>query len=278
MRNTLLKILAVASLGLVAGETQAQFNSLYYNNYRKRPTLRLKLLQRMDIGFHAGFGKAFFDQKVGMIRPRWDENSQSNVNVLYTDENTFKLKGSSFGGNIGFYLPVGYVARFTRFALNVEAYVTSSTYDIQDYKIFGVPASAPLDKITCLSIAVPLGFDIKWGGQSTLSRHSWASTGIGGGIAPTYYMVTPTTTGPNTQELTVRPYIKAEFGFLTGIFWKVKGMVFFNKVTPGHWVTGNPEAITQTEPFVDQTMRLNRFTYSLALSFNIGSLNWGRDW
>lgn len=278
MKNTLLKITAIALLSLLAGETQAQFNSLYYNNNRKRPTLRLRMLQRMDIGFHAGFGKAFFDQKISMMRPWWDENSQSNVDVVFSEENTFRLKGSSFGGNIGFYLPVGYVARFTRFALNVEAYVTSSSYEIQDFKLFGTPTGAPLGNITCLSIAVPIGFDIKWGGQSTLSRHSWASTGIGGGIAPTYYMVTPATTGPNAKELTVRPYVKAEFGFLTGIFWKVKGMVFFNKVTPGHWVTGNPEAVTTAEPYVDQTMRLNRFTYSLALSFNIGSLKWSRDW
>jgi hypothetical protein len=276
MKNILYKILGIGIFLLCIHSTYAQ--PLYSNSYnysRSTGKFRLKLLQRMDIGFHAGFSKSFFDETNRMGFTGWDENTQSEITTYAGESNSFKLKNSSYGGNIGFFIPIGYVVPYTRFALNVEAYVTSSSYTIQDYKVLGQAANPPA--ITSLNVTIPIGFDIKWGAQATLDRYFIGSVALGGGIAPTYHTITPVSTGTEQATMVVRPYLKAEFGFFTGIFWKIKGTMLYNNTnTLGHWVTGNANAVAPGAPFIDQSIKLGKYAYMLGIGFNIGSMKWNK--
>src|SRR5690606_20273346 len=110
MKNILLNIIAIAALALGFTEANAQYNyNNTYNNIRVFRTFRPKIFQRMDIGFHAGFNKAFFDHKTAVVHTQWDESTESNVEVFRSEAGSFRLKNSGYGGNIGFFIPVGYV-------------------------------------------------------------------------------------------------------------------------------------------------------------------------
>ncbi len=276
MKISLHKLILTSILSLLTISGFAQFNSLYFNNKTHRPKEKLKLFQRVDIGFHTMFNRAFYDYySVLEIANPGSENT-----ISITDD-TYKMKNMGIGGNIGAFLPIGHLGYRTKLGLNLEAYYTSHTYETTNFQINGNPADAQVE-FKSTFISVPVGLDVRWGGQSSLSKDDWASASIGGGIAPTYFSTKPESNVPDFVNLLVRPYIRAEFGFHTGIFWKIKGMVQFRQldIVNINESEGFEQGQTNTSLVGtrDQTLYTRGLTYSLGLSINLGSIAWTRAW
>src|SRR5690606_16609763 len=141
MKNTILKIVAIVTLGLIVYDAQAQYTYRNISTGQRYFKYRWRLLQRMDIGFHAGFGKAGWDRFMIVQRSYMDGSETVYYNTSYNDQ--FRILQSSYGGNIGFYLPVGRVARKTQFAINAEVYFSSLSYKLQDFNLYGLSADFP---------------------------------------------------------------------------------------------------------------------------------------
>lgn len=274
MKINLFKILAVAGLSIASTTVFAQYSGWKFNEKTHAKKQQMKLFQRLEIGFHSAFHETFFDNSLVAMMPIIDGGNQAFVEMK--DFSINKLNTSNFGGNIGITIPVGRLARKTSFGINLDVYATMSNYKFDGFKVWGIDADPTFD-FKSTTINIPFGLDVKWGGQSTLSKDDWASVGFGAGIAPTIVMMDPSDFSKN-NEMSVRPYLKAEFGFYTGIFWKLKGMVLFNSMTLGEYESGNPDNVTMEAPHIYQEIRTNGNTYMLGLSFNIGSFGWTRSW
>lgn len=268
MKLNFFKIVSIAALCFSSTMAIGQYNGWKFNDKTHAKKDKLKLIQRLELGVHTSFSKDMFYLEVGNV-------VVNNVNgtPVSTQEQLYSFLGkaslSSVGGNLGLTLPVGKLTPKTTLGFNIDVYATFNSYKIKNFEVLGASAlTAP--KLNTTMVHVPLGLDVKWGGQSTLSKDDWASVGFGAGIAPTYI------TGPKSysldDKLVVTPYIKAEFGFFTGIFWKIKGMILFD-----HYNYGSIKEQTGGM-YHNQGLYSTTNTFLLGLSFNLGSGGWHRSW
>lgn len=265
----LFTILFASVLGMgITQEANAQFNTHFYKK-DKREKGNSNWYKRIDVGGHYLASNASFKQSLGNFAM-----GQIDPNFLYSHTNTM-IKATGYGGRIGYYIPV--TREFNKFSLNlsIAAQYTAVDNNIGKLTLYGQEVDVET-KFTNTMLSFPVGFDLKWGGESTLRKSDWATVSLGAGVLPTYHSISGGAESVD-GKLTVRPYAKAEVGFTTGIHWKIYalwslGRDRFLDYSSGDLTTPlsaeNPVTITQNAYYTQNI--------TLGLSFSVGSLFWDK--
>lgn len=269
MQLNFIKLISVAVFTLMSATSFAQYNSWRFNEKTNSKKDKLKLFQRFDIGFHSSFSKTDYTYESGLI----NTDVVNNVTVE-SEERLLGYEGpaslTSFGGNIGLAIPVGKLGPKTTFGFNIDVYASFNSYEIKNLSFENGAQPSKNPKYDAMMLHVPVGLHVKWGGQSTLSKDDWASVGLSAGIAPTYISYSKNFVADDNMFVT--PYLGAEFGFFTGVFWKIKGMILFDHYNMGVYNNRINNAYERA------TLLTNTNTFVLGLSFNLGSFGWQKSW
>lgn len=262
-----LLLASVCCFGIVE-EANAQFNTHFYKK-DKRDNGGSNWYKRIDVGGHYFTSNASFKQSLGNFAM-----GQINPEYLYSHTNT-EINATGYGARIGYYIPV--TREFNKFSLNLSlaAQYTSVENNIGKLTLYGQVVDVETN-FTNSMLSFPIGFDLKWGGESTLRKSDWATVSLGAGVLPTYHS-TSGGTDVTESKFTVRPYAKAEVGFTTGIHWKIYALWSLGRDRFLDHESGdlqvplsaeNPVTITQNAYYTQNI--------TLGLAFSIGSLFWDK--
>jgi hypothetical protein len=258
--------LVLSSLSLIS---VAQFNSHYFKNKTSKPKKPLKLAQRMEVGSFIQLGNGHLDHEY------YYQNEIDGVPVYTHTQDRYKLKGIGYGGFVNAYVPFSYFNK-TSLGFSIEANYIASVYAVENPATWNTSV-LPVFSVASLYAGMPIGIDVRWGGETTLNGDDWGVAGFGAGVMPFYYASIPSSTYENFISLRARPYIKGEFGFKMGVLVKLRGMVFFNKLN----LLEHRDGMSNGDIFLitqESKMMTNSLTYTISMSYNFGALFWQKGW
>src|ERR1700761_4372996 len=200
---------------------QENFNSNHFHFFFGSPipekTGFEKFLERFYIGI--SYPLASIDVK---------EHYSQYVGTRILDTTVSKSVSSapSFGGFIGFFVPLAYIGENSGcLAINAEIMGTYTTWDVKAVN-FTNGAIGAHDDATATSIAVglPLSIDYKYGADGILDKYKRFMLTLGVGGTPTAYTNTYVKSGTSFAFI---PFIKGEIGFFAGVGMKLRGTIGF---------------------------------------------------
>lgn len=264
----LLTLFIASVIGLAASENvSAQFNTHFYKK-EKREKGESNWYKRFDIGGHYFFAKANSTMRIGNYAV-----GQVYPQHLYYGYNQ-DYNATGYGARLGYYIPL--TRTFNKFSLNLSTMVmfSSITQNIEKVSVMeGIEMETEPYSVT--SIQIPIGFDVKWGGESTLDKKDWATVSLGGGV------ITSLNSADNAldkqSETSFRPYVKLEAGFTTGIHWKFYALWTMGKDKFLDENSGNLDVpLSPENPTSYSYVGYHKPSITVGLAFSIGSLFWDK--
>jgi hypothetical protein len=150
---------------------------------------------------------------------------------------TLNIKGEeSMAVFLSTFFPLGYISERSAIALDVGATASMFTFRHDTLITRNGPAQAD---IPIMLAGLPISIDFKTGGEVTLNKEQRHVFSGGVGVAPAMIQ------NDVDMRIGAAPFIKLEAGFLAGMVFKVRGMLYLGQgryindkdLTSGPWLT-----------------------------------------
>lgn len=264
-KHTYLVAFLLAAVFLTS-TANAQYTVREYFASVARSNELFRPLQRIELGY------GFYNMNTANFQ--FDYNKTDINNQLIDTYYVATMKPTAaMSASFGLHFPIamlrnrGVVAVATTFAYNKMDYETDKFYlTSSNYLTY---------KFATTQMAARLGVDLMVGNHGVLDKSKHTGYTIGLGLAPTQFNMTPsvigtdgkTTNGDAVSKMKMQPYIKAEFGFMAGLCFKLRATYSFGRADLMRVTT--PSAVPSSYPLATTfQMRSN-----LELSFIIMPLS-----
>ncbi len=178
------------------------------------------VFKRLQLGYSFLSEKATFERTYPVPNP-----AQLKIDDTFRDT-TISLEvkpTSSLGVFLGTYLRVAKLGKASTLNFSIEAQMNMLTWD--NASIDGQEATPDNNKEIIMTgntthIGMPLGFDVKFGGDAYPDKgYRWCS---GFGVGANAGSASTSLNSASNSEIVVRPYIRLEAGLLAGMCFKVR--------------------------------------------------------
>ncbi len=235
-----------------------------------------KAFQRFYSGYSFPMTSATYSERYMY----YDDYGDNNMDT--TMSKNVRSKGG-FGIVLGTYFPI--VRLTERTSLNISLdfmynflvwdgqMVDPSTFNEDPYEEPGAPTTNIVYEISGATVqwGLPVGVDLKTGGESSLDRADKFSFTLGTGVYPTLNLtVFEINAG---AKFKMQPYLKAELGFFAGINWKMRALYSFGKLD---YISYSENYSGDTYAYQSDVSLISKSCLTLSLMVTPGSFKWGK--